>query len=257
MKRVSDADIAAVVVRSELHPLIEALQEELSYPNPGHKGRPDKVGGSLPRDEGGGESDAVFRRLEDAESIREWKDDHRYDLIPKLTEKQKERLDQYKRSSLYHGPLNDYLRTGTYDKAVSGWKNTKEMGSAIKEIDTALAKTQIPENITVFRGMPSEILPENAVGVEFRDDGYGSTSLDYKMAEKFARWTREDGFTPAIVEIRVPKGTEGIFMDELWDNGESEILLPRGTSYRVISDVQKPVAGINGGVRHLVVEIMK
>jgi Clostridial binary toxin A. len=256
MKKLSDADIAAVVVRSELQPLIAALKD-LSYPNPGHKGRPDQVGGSLPRDENDRASASTFKMFDNADSIREWKDDHRYDLIPKLTAKQKDRLDQYKRSSLYHKPLNDYLRTGKYDKAVSGWKNTKEMQAAIKDIDAALVKTQIPENITVFRGMPSEMMPEDAVGVEFRDDGYGSTSLDYKMAEKFARWTREDGFTPALVEIRVPKGTDGIFMDELWDNGESEILLPRGVSYRVISDVNKPVVGIDGGIRYLVAEIMK
>lgn len=131
------------------------------------------------------------------------------------------------------------------------------MTAAIGKMDTALVASQIPEDITVFRGMPAEALPKDAVGTEFTDKAYGSTSLDYKTAEKFGRWVREDGLHPAIIEIRVPKGNDGIYMENLWDNGEYEVLLPRGTKYKVVSEIQKPLFGIAGGVRYLTVEVVK
>jgi hypothetical protein len=197
-----------------------------------------------------------FRNFKDFKEAEDWAKQHNNDVFPELSAKQKDLLDNYKRNSLYYKPLNKYLRTGKYDPEESAWGSTRAMMEATREIDAAIKASEIPEDIIVFRGMPSELLPKNAVGAEFTDKGYGSTSLDFEMADKFAKWTREDGFTPAIIEIKVPKGSDGIYMENLWDNGESELLLPRGTKYKITSDTYQ-TSHFNEKVRYLTVEVVK
>jgi hypothetical protein len=198
-----------------------------------------------------------YRRIKDFKEAEDWAKQHEDKVFPHMTDKQKKLLDKYKRNSYYYRPLNSYLRKGYYDKEQSAWDGTNEMTAATKEIDAAIKVSEIPEDVTVFRGLPAEVLPAAAVGTEFIDKGYGSTSLDPKMAEKFARWTREDGYTPAIVEIKVPKGYDGVYMEKLWDNGESEILLPRNTKYRITSETLVSLQDVDGEVRYLTVEIVK
>jgi hypothetical protein len=56
LSMISDADLAAVIVRTELTTFVDAWASQFSFPD--HKGRPNQVGGSLPRDAGAGSGTA-------------------------------------------------------------------------------------------------------------------------------------------------------------------------------------------------------
>ncbi|MEW2292510.1 ADP-ribosyltransferase, partial [Streptomyces sp. NPDC006743] len=128
-----------------------------------------------------------------------------------------------------------------------GWGTYKEMngylrGDASKwspyvqhnidEVDKALAGHPVPEDVMVVRGTgighlqlddPLEML-HNTYG----DPGYLSTSLGDHPVSAFAH-------SEAILHLRVPKGTPALWVEKVgkFGMGERELLLGRGTAYRV------------------------
>ena len=78
-----------------------------------------------------------------------------------------------------------------------------------------------------------------------------STSLDKDMAHN--QFVEGDG-PKARIEIRAPKGTHAGYMNAASDDQEfaheRELLLPRGTQYRIVSNEKAP----NGDV-HVVMEV--
>jgi hypothetical protein len=124
-------------------------------------------------------------------------------------------------------------------------------GTKIRELDETMARTpNITQGITVYRGidsaegnMPPEF-EDLEVGDVFSDVGFVSTSLDPSTAASFGgsnqRLTENQG---TVFRIDVPANSEGIFPNS-WlglgkdGNGaalEWEFLLPRGSSFKVIS----------------------
>ncbi len=130
----------------------------------------------------------------------------------------------------YGGPnyknINDALRSGKMPDGVNA--------THVKNLDIAMSKTKpIPDDVVVFRGRPSG---KNiaAIGDIVDLPSYTSTSIDPKVAMNFSA----DG--GVIFEMRAPKGKSlpGIFMpliDGIPFKSEAELLLPRGTKFKVIS----------------------
>jgi hypothetical protein len=98
--------------------------------------------------------------------------------------------------------------------------------------------------MTVYRGASGKRYESLRVGDTFTDSGFVSTALDRKVAEhSFA------GEGRTLLTIHAPQGTHAIHIGGL---GESEVLLDRGQTFRVIAD-----HGIGrGGMRRLDVEIV-
>jgi hypothetical protein len=114
-----------------------------------------------------------------------------------------------------------------------------------RKLDALLAKSVVQHDTTVYRGVQSgSWLPENLPpGAIIEDQGYVSTAAN------------PDSKYPADVHmvIRVPKGTHALDLNGhklTHHSEEAELLLPRGTKLRVVSDVRQP-----GGTRIIQAEV--
>ncbi|MBV7697574.1 ADP-ribosyltransferase, partial [Streptomyces sp. TRM70350] len=144
----------------------------------------------------------------------------------------------------------DYTDEPDYDLPAphpEGWATYKEMngylrGDASKwspyvqhnidEVDSALAGHVVPEDVMVVRGTGIGHLkldsPFDMLGKTYDDKGYMSTSLGNHPVGAFAG-------QEAILHLRVPKGTPALWVENVgkYGQGERELLLGRGTEYRV------------------------
>jgi len=120
-------------------------------------------------------------------------------------------------------------------------RRLKEIPSLVAKLDSAIARSSIPEDVILWRGSSSKAFtdnPQNIIGMIVRDDGFVSTSLREDVAHRFVSYREEENKSAAMVKIRAPKGTNAIPVDgamrrkETW---EEEMLLSRGSQFRVIS----------------------
>jgi ADP-ribosyltransferase exoenzyme len=132
----------------------------------------------------------------------------------------------------------------------------------ITPLDSAIAKDQVRNNSTVYRGVavPASFGGFRA-GQEFTDHGYASTTTDEKTAREFAELRatgKAEGLVPdkpregagagqAVFKIRLRKGQHALRGQRI----VREIVLPRGLRYRVVSVSDGP-----GGVQDVELEIM-
>lgn len=170
----------------------------------------------LPEEPAGGE----FRSIDpsDPGSFDRWINKEQFPGASAFTKHEVTFIREYKDHS---GPVNDALRG-----------NPEGAAYAISQIDSAMAKHQLSENMTLYRGIrgggPSE------VGHFFSEKAYMSTSLNMHVAKRFAG----HGTAARVLELRVPKGTNALSMGRFGPvdyYAEYEILLPRNTMWRVVS----------------------
>ncbi|WNM35150.1 ADP-ribosyltransferase [Streptomyces sp. Li-HN-5-11] len=126
---------------------------------------------------------------------------------------------------------------GTY-KEMNGYlrgdasKLTPYVQHNIDEVDKALAGHPVPDDVMVVRGTDIGHLhlddPLEMLGNTYGDPGYLSTSLGNHPVSTFAG-------KDAILHLRVPKGTPALWVEKVgkYGMGERELLLGRGTQYRV------------------------
>lgn len=186
--------------------------------------------------EGGQQESRSFRHfsLDDLEQdkIEGWKEDHeqQQDWITPATATPEEKngLDAYKDGMYYS--INTGLRT-------SGMVPEEFNAQYIAGIDSAMAKSSVSEDMTVYRGVRESTFEQNNLlglkpGDTFTDKGFMSTTLNQYTAQGAAR---DKG---AVFEINVPAETHGIYLDD-FNNGnnnhEREILLDRGQQMRINS----------------------
>lgn len=108
---------------------------------------------------------------------------------------------------------------------------------SVESIDRALARTTIPRDTQLYRGVPGghfvdEVLAKLEPGQTFVDHGYTSTSAERRLADLSSGTS---GAAPrAAITIDVPAGTHaGVIPSSLRDT-EREVLLPRGSRFRVV-----------------------
>lgn len=134
--------------------------------------------------------------------------------------------------------------SGSRYEAINGYLRGMEeeqptVRESIEALDSVLKKGSIPEDTIVYRGMDPGLLEGLKAGDSFKDKGYVSTSLSEKAASEF-------GWMESPAEIRVPKGFNGGYVDMIQrmsptQRREYELLLPRGTSFRMLSTDPKVV----------------
>ena len=105
-----------------------------------------------------------------------------------------------------------------------------------------LARTMI-----LYRGLHSEysdeLMDSYEVGDLFTDDAYSSTTTDRTLAKE---WAGDESYSPRLLlEIVAPEGTQAINMNAYLGgysqhSHEDEVLLDRGTTFRVISKTTDP-----------------
>lgn len=130
--------------------------------------------------------------------------------------------------------VNRYLREG---KLPGARANLDELKGIIKQVDDAMDMSEVSRELTVYRGIKDPVQTfgvddlSELLGKRVTDRGYLSTTADLSVAEEFRD---VHGIT---MEIKVPKGQKAIMPEafEGMDLGpESEVLLPRGTTLRIV-----------------------
>lgn len=132
--------------------------------------------------------------------------------------------------------INDYLWNGT--------EIPEHYKEAIKDLDTAISRVHMPEEMTVYRGIgqtritdmlgiPNDSSMEDIVAAlkkrsVIKDRAFVSTSIDRETAESFG----VDGIHVSM-EIQIQKGREAFPMHMVNGYDEKEILLPRDTQMTI------------------------
>jgi hypothetical protein len=157
---------------------------------------------------------------------------------------------EYNSESLYGTPPSyapeEIAALGRYtysSKDMNGKLREGDESAADPALDSAIAKSVLSSDITVFRGIQRvanfetrQYEPVLTPGEYFVDPGYSSTTLNRERAESFGAYT---------LEIRVPAGTGAA----MGNARETELLLGRGAKYKVVSKEE-----ISSGVHHYVVD---
>lgn len=138
----------------------------------------------------------------------------------------------YNYTGSFYKAANSYLRK-TKKSDYAGYSPT-DLKARIKEIDTALSKFDLKNNIMVYRGSTNHLIGgaktvddvKKIVGSVVRDKGFMSTST-----------RKSSAFSDDVhYEIKVPKGKDrGAYVGGVSHFGhEKEFLLNRGTQFKVL-----------------------
>src|SRR5690606_25442516 len=136
----------------------------------------------------------------------------------KLTDDQKLILGQYQ--GLGYETVNGSLR-GTARIPLS----EEQLVRHTDALDSAIDAFPLPENIIVYRAT-SQFSRAN-VGDVITDMGYVSTTINPDVLSQHLH--RSPG--RQMVEIRLPAGTKGAYLDALNPISEFEVLLARGSQF--------------------------
>lgn len=152
--------------------------------------------------------------------------------------------------------INDYLRTNKGKLSTGGPTGTiKAMDAAFKH-----ESSKIDKPITVLRGFssPKGVFgtawrpDKSMVGTEFTEHGYSSTTVQMSTARSFAGASYGNPQNSVVMRIYVPKGQNVVVAGKGSSvSGEGEIVLNRGTKYRIVAD-----HGYQNGARHIDVEVV-
>jgi hypothetical protein len=134
--------------------------------------------------------------------------------------------------------LNEALRKGSGVKHISrsivpnthkgDYRTTITLNgaTAVRHLDAAIDDSPVDHDTTLYRGTTAFHTPN--VGDVFTDKGYTSTSSDRNRAAVYY-----GGNGRLLWEITVPKGERALPIDEGPNTHEKEVLLPRGSSFRI------------------------
>lgn len=151
---------------------------------------------------------------------KRWADRYLHPKLLPLSISELDSLAEYQGID-WHETINTALREDS--------PRCREIEQRIHEIDSAIQKSSLPVDLVVYRGcveVDGERMRKDEL---FYDKAFLSTSMSYGIAKDFNKGT--------MIEVTVPKGTKGIYMDELKKpfGMEAELLLPRNLPLLVTS----------------------
>lgn len=154
-----------------------------------------------------------------------------------------EALNHY--TALGYAPTNAYLRGQTTEEQAKKTGNFKK--EHIAKIDAAIASSpDLPEGITLYRGI-GERGVESMMGMKpgdtCSDKGFQSFSTNPYNAVTFTtRKNLDDGSHKVLVRAVTGKGQKGFTVG----GGEHEVIMPRGQSWKVVSNTAV-TTGVHAG----------
>jgi len=120
----------------------------------------------------------------------------------------------------------------TANEYISGESMLKTVNDDIYNINTAMDKTPLRGDVVTYRGIPEELANNLIAGKTITDNAFQSTSLDLKVAARFA-WVHSQNNgkqTVNVLEIQSKKGDGAVFSN---DYNEAEVLL-KGGQYKAV-----------------------
>jgi hypothetical protein len=160
---------------------------------------------------------------------------------PQFTGHEKLMPQQIEAIREYQEAMNE--RINNHFRGVAGYEGALAdyQIDVVHKLDIMTSQGRINQPTVLHRGWSFEqgtsILPAHLyVGMTMTDPGFLSTSTKRKVAESFA-----GSFNGVIMTVRVPAGTRGLYVQgagasKAYTEGkkaEHEVLLPRGTKYKV------------------------
>lgn len=181
-----------------------------------------------------------FRQISE-EGGKEWADGVFENAQNQITPEEIHAVDRYQGGG--YDRINGELRKGRISSGARPF---------VKNIDAAIAKSAMPENVVLYRGFTSTDVVQNwnrIVGTTIKDKAFASTSISPRIARRFI--DQAPKIAPKVLaEIHVPKGTKGLWMGSARASTEElEILLHRNIKFKVIKAVKRK------GIHHLILEV--
>ena len=180
-----------------------------------------------------------YRTFENGKAAKAWAQEAFSDWKAALGDDRELALEQYASSA--YSQINHYLRFKDFELDAGGVRR-------LQLLDSALDSARMPESVTAYRGFYSQWYIENfdrLTGTIVTDEAFVSTSLDPAIAENFSR----AGFGSIFAEVRIPESAKAAYISHIYSN-EAEILIARGTQFRVIS------ATVENNVNKLILEVI-
>lgn len=189
----------------------------------------------------------------DEKAIKAWEENYYKQTIPNLTKTELSALDDYGEGG--YEAINGVTRfkegSPEYEKVLKryGTDSIEKAKVQAEELSNAVSKFELNDTIIVQRaerdvshitGSDNSVEAlQKMVGKTYTEKGFTSTSLKYQS--KF-EGSRSDA---VHIEITVPKGSKGAYIDKYVAKNEHEFLLDKNTDFYVteagerIVDVQK------------------
>lgn len=109
-----------------------------------------------------------------------------------------------------------------------------------KDLEKVLRSSPTTVDIIAYRGQEYKYVKHWEIGKVYEIDCFWSTTLDMRVAEKFAAHALNSPDGAVLIEIRLPKGTEGLYVGAQTAYKEEDcFLLNRGLKLKVISSALK------------------
>lgn len=121
------------------------------------------------------------------------------------------------------------------NKKLRGDKKLGKDAGSVQNLDNALSRASIPDDITVYRGVDRKVVDSLFRGNEtVLDKGFMSTTGSEFVAKDFGNY---DG-GGYLVKIKVSKGSRGMYLDADKErgrqfDGETEFLFARNSRLRI------------------------
>lgn len=125
----------------------------------------------------------------------------------------------------------------------------KWLDGQIKNIDSAIDRSTIPEDMILYRGIKTPAIieslgdPQKLVGSTITDKGYPSTTVDRATAEGYGALTDADvdgANKSVLLKITAKAGSKGAFISGMardlevpFGGGNFEVMLPRGSQFKI------------------------
>lgn len=173
------------------------------------------------------EDKATEEFVDYSEVADQWLRENFGPVMMTLNAKEKNALEQFRGN------------TADFDKFNEGEEmlgEEPEMDSMMAMVDDIMARSQVPANIMVYRGM--EIMGQMVThfdrleGEVFQASGFTPASLKPDKALEFAEQSKEEA---VVLEIGVPAGTNAIWMDfAARPMVDFELLLPEDLKFKIV-----------------------
>ena len=137
---------------------------------------------------------------------------------------------------------DSYLRGRVSDEDLGG--DLEIVLTTINQLDSAISKGIIKDNIQVYRGIKSRVLNElwdnfkslNEENISsYRDLAYSSTSVSEDVSKLYA-WGKDNSKDGILTVVQIPKDTCASYAEVVNGINEYEILLPRDSKF-ILLDV--------------------
>ena len=173
-------------------------------------------------------------RLTEPDDAYEWIEENFTQEMKNLSREQRRAVIDYK-----------YGETDKIQNALRSNAGLFGKGDIIEHLDAALQEVWVSQPVTVYRGLGVEKGIDLAgwVGKTVRDQGYISTSVLPNIAQDFCEKALQGGKVAVLFECVLPKGTYCLAPDILEECDEHELLLQRGSGFRVTKVEERPVPG--------------